>query len=1189
MAVGVDSPEAGRIAGVAMDFPARDETVSPPSSPARMPRRLRRRLLESKASPSTVEEIEAKLRDADLRRKKFYENLSSKARPKPRSPSRSSSSEEDLGQRLEAKLQAAEQKRLSILAKAQLRLAKLDELRQAAKTEVEIRFKKERAELGTKVESRVRQAEENRMLILKAYTQRRATQKERTSQSLLQRMARENKYKERVRTAIFQKRAAAEKKRLGLLEAEKKRAHARLLQVRRVAKSVSYQREIERRKMKDRLESRLQRAKRQRAEYLSQRRRLHNSVSLNWNKMHKQADHLSRKLARCWRRFLKMNKTTLTLAKAFDALNIKERLVKSMPFEQLALLIESPATLQTVKALLDRLESRYKLSKLVAAPANSSSLDDIDHLLKRVASPKRMRTPRKSTQIKDAKRPASIREVSKSPVKFSRYQVRVVLCAYMVLGHPDAVFSGQGEREGVLAKSAEKFVWEFELLIKIILDGPIQRSDDVSDLAHARRLTFRSQLAAFDAAWCSYLNSFVAWKVKDAESLEEDLVRAACQLELSMIQTCKMTPDGESGALTHDMKAVREQVTQDQKLLREKVHHLSGNAGIERMECALSDTRVKYFQAMENGNPVGSPIVHIPSPSSVNSAAGPSLSDSDRRGKTMEGNRRPNSVVRSLFQDDPRSPPKEVGSSASSSSLDRQLHNSGEKFTMENELIVNEVLHEQHHTFADSLNVNAEAQSSIKAKIKEAMEKAFWDGITDAMKQDEPKYDRIVELMGEVRDGICEIAPLSWKEEIFEAIDLDILIQVLNSGKLDMDYLGKILQFSLTTLQKLSAPATEDELKVAHLSMLKELAEICQAGNDSNHSHIIALIKGLRFVLEQIQVLKQEISKARIKIMEPLLKGPAGLDYLRNAFANRYGPPSDSPTALPLTMGWLSSVLDSKDQEWHEHTNALSELTRSSEILSERLLPSTALRTGGSVARKMSGSPLVTVPSSGTTDNKHLECKGEKVDLLVRLGLLKLASGVSGLTQETLPETLKLNLTRLRTVQAQLQKIIVISTSILVLRQTLLSEQMVRNPEDMENKVSSCVNQLSELLDSVEDVGIKEIIETLGTFAEGDGSSRDTQKLQSRKTIMARLLTKSLQDGDPVFARVSRAVHLAARGVVLGGSGPGGRVLAETALRRVGAAALLDMVLESATTLLIAASVSCNVHGPWYARLVGKM
>ncbi|KAI8027313.1 T-complex protein 11-like protein 1 [Camellia lanceoleosa] len=1191
MAVAVDSPETSRVSGVAMEFPATDDTASPP----RIPRRLRRRLLETKTSPSTVEEIEAKLRDADLRRQKFYENLSSKARPKPRSPSQSSSHEEDLGQRLEAKLQAAEQKRLSILAKAQMRLAKLDELRQAAKTGVEMRFKKERAELGTKVESRVQQAEANRMLILKAYRQRRATLKERTSQSLLRRMARENKYKERVRAAISQKRAAAEKKRLGLLEEEKKRARARMLQVRKIAKSVSYQREIERRKMQDKLEDKLQRAKRQRAEYLSQRRRLHNSVHVDWN-MHKQADLLSRKLARCWRRFVKLKKTTLDLAKAYDALNINERCMELMPFEQLARRIGSSATLQTVKALLDRLESRYKLSKPVVATSNPSSWDDIDHLLKRVVSPNRRRTPRKSpTQSKDAKRPVSVREVAKSPVKLSRYQVRVVLCAYMILGHPDAVFSGQGEREIALAKSAEKFVREFELLMKIILNGPIQNSDEVSDPEQSRRLTFKSQLAAFDAAWCSYLNSFVAWKVKDALLLEEDLVKAACHLELSMIQKCKMTPDGDSdGDLTHDMKAIQKQVTDDQKLLREKVRHLSGDAGIERMECALSDTRTKYFQAKENGNhhPVGSPpIMHIPSPNPPISPAFTSISNSDKRGSTIEGIQKPSPVVRSLFQDDYRSPLKEVSSSASSSSMN-QLHESDEKLAMENELMVNEVLHEL--TFADSLNVTPEDQSSMKAKIKETMEKAFWDDITESMKQDEPNYDRVVELMREVRDGFCEMAPQSWKEEIFGAFDLDILSQVLNLGKLDMDYLGKILDFALITLQKLSAPAKEDELKVAHLKLLKELAKICRAGNGSNQSYIVALIKGLRFVLEQIQALKQEISKARIKIMQPLLKGPAGLEYLKNAFAKHHGPPSDASTALPLTTRWLSSVWDSKDQEWHEHTNALLELTRSNESSSQRLLLSTTLRTGGSIV-KTSGSQLTSIPSTSKnatnatgSDNK-LECKGEKVDLLVRLGLLKLVTGVSGLTQEALPETLKLNLSRLRAVQAQLQKIIVISTSILVLRQTLLSEQIVRNPADLENIILSCVKQLSELLDSVEDAGIKEITELLGTFTQGDDKAGDTIKLESRKNVMARLLMKSLQAGDPIFVRVSRAVYLAVRGVVLGGNGPGGRALAEMALRQVGAASLLDMVMGSSEVVLVAATVSCDVHGPWYVHLIEKM
>ncbi|KAF5936796.1 hypothetical protein HYC85_024302 [Camellia sinensis] len=1160
MTVGVDSLEAGRVAGVAMEFLATDDTASPP----RIPPRLQRRLSESKtSSPSTVEEIEAKLRDADLRRQKFYEDLSNKARPKPR---HSSSHEDDLAQRLEAKLQAAEQKRLSILAKSQMRLSKLDELRQAAKTGLEMRFKKECAELGTKVESRVQQAEANRMLILKARRQQRATIKERASQSLLRRMARENKYKECVRAAILQKRAAAEKKRLGLLE--KKRARARMLQARKVAKAVSHQREIERRKMKDKLEDRLQRAKRKRAEYLSQRGRLHNSDRVNWNKMHKEAELLPQKLARCWRQFLKLNKTTLDLAKAYNALNINDKCVKSMPFEKLALLIESPATLQTVKALLDRLENRYKLSKPVFVTSNPSSWGDIDHLLNRVASPNKKGTPTKSTHGKDVKRRGSIGEASKrSPVKLSRYQVRIVLCAYMILGHPVAVFSDQGEREIDLAKSAEKFVQEFELLMKIILDGPIQSSNEESDHALARRWTFRPQLAAFDAAWCSYLNSFVMWKVNDAESLEEDLVRAACQLELSMIQTCKMTPDGDSGAVTHDMKAIQKQVTEDQKLLRERVHHLSGDAGIERMELALSDTRMNYFHAKESGSPVGSPIMDVLSPSPFSSPAHPSVANSDQRGNMIEGNQRASPVVRSLFRD-ASLPPKEVGSSASSSNSGSQFQNSGEKSAMENELIVNEVLHEQHQTFAGSLNVTAEDQSSMKSKVKETMEKAFWDGITDTMKQDEPRYDQVVELMREVRDEICDMAPQSWKGEIFEAIDLDVLSQVLNSGKLDMDYLGNILEFALNTLQKLSASANEGELKVVHQKLLKELVEICQAGDGSNHSYVIALIKGLRFVLEQTQALKQEISKARIKIMEPLLRGPAGLDYLKNAFANRYGPPSDASTALPLTMRWLSSVWDSIDREWLEHTNALSGVNKE--------------------PRKF----VSEASSLHHTQNRWKHIQNEWCQQYCfkcnRLGLLKLANEVSSLTQEALPETLKLNLARLMAVQAQLQKIIVISTSILVLRQSLLSEQMVCNSADMEIIVSSCVKQLSDHLDSVEDAGIKEIIEILGTFAEGDDSG-DSTKLQSRKNVMARLLTKSLQADDPIFIRVSRAVYLAARGIMLGGSGTHGRELAEIALRQVGAAVLLDRVVEAARVLLVASTVSCGVHGPWYAHLIEKM
>ncbi|XP_057976515.1 uncharacterized protein LOC131163786 [Malania oleifera] len=1185
MAAGVESPESEKLAGTRLEIPASDSTpYSSSSSPLKMPRRLRDRLLDSKTPSPTVEEIEAKLRDADLRRQQFYEKLSSKARPKPRSPSQSSSHECDLGQRLEAKLQAAEQKRLSMLAKAQMRLAKLDELRQAAKTGVEMRFVKEREELGTKVESRFQQAEANRMLILKAYRQRRATIKERTSQSLLRRMARESKYKERVHAAIYQKRAAAERKRLGLLEAEKKRARARMLQVQRVAKSVFHQREIERRRMKDRLEDRLQRARRQRAEYLMQRGRVHGSVQVNWNKMHKQADVFSRKIARCWRRFHKLRKTTFALARAYDALKINEKSIKSMPFDQLALLIESISTLQTVKDLLDRFESRFKLSQAVAATTGSSGWDNIDHLLKRVASPSRRSTPRNSTRSKGTKRQGSNREASKSPAKLSRYQVRVVLCAYMILGHPDAVFSDQGEREISLAKSAESFIREFELLIKIILDGPVQSSDEESDAAFPKRWTFRSQLMAFDRAWFSYLDCFVSWKVKDAKTLEEDLVWAACHLELSMIQTCKMTPEGDSGALTHDMKAIQKQVTEDQKLLREKVQHLSGEAGIRRMECALSNTRTKYFQAKEKGSPSGSPpITHFLTPSPPSSSArSPSVSDPNRRSNLIEDSRRSSRVVRSLLTEDV-SPLSNEKYADPRGSLDGQPGFSDEKLVVENELVVNEVVHDQHRALADSFNITAEDQNSIKAKFKETMEKAFWDGIIESMKQDEPSYDQVVELVREVRSEICMLAPQSWKQEIIEAIDIDILSQVLKSGNLDIDYLGKILEFALLTLQKLSAPANDDEVKKTHQKLLKELAEICLSTDKSNYSHVIAMVKGLRFVLEQIQALKHEISKARIRIMEPFLRGPAGLEYLKTAFAKRHGSPSDAFCSLPLTMQWLSSVWDCKDQEWSEHTNCLSALTNH-ESSCQAFIPSTTLKTGVLL-------PVATTSTTviSTTGSQQPGCKGEKVDLLVRLGLLKLVSGVSGLKQETLPETLKLNLSRLRGVQSQIQKIIVISVSALICRQIILSEKAGVGTADVETIASKCVEQLLELLDRVEDVGIEEIVEKISEFLKDGNEFCDAEKLQLRKEVMARMLAKSLQDGDAVFGRVSRAVYLSMRGVLLGGSGTKGRTLAETALRKVGADVLTTKLVEAAEVLAVVATVSVSVHGPWYARLTENL
>ena len=300
-------------------------------------------------------------------------------------------------------------------------------------------------------------------------------------------------------------------------------------------------------------------------------------------------------LCRCWRQFRQSRCTTYALAKDYAACGLNEKSVTSISFEQLASRITSPITLRTVKALLARIESRLKLS----LECQSSKMTCIDHLLKRLSPPARKpRVSIGSTQGK--KHPSKAGDTSKAaaqtqstpiaskakegqkpvPKELERYPVRVFLCAYMILGQPEAVFSSRGERELALAETAAKLLPEFEALTGIVLDGPssgspgpsspnssppkMSKYDWPSDVSTTSALPsprpFAAQLAAFDAAWCAYLYKFVAWKVKDAKVLEEDMTRMACQLEVSMLQKCRIPHGGNISDLSHDAKAIRTQV-----------------------------------------------------------------------------------------------------------------------------------------------------------------------------------------------------------------------------------------------------------------------------------------------------------------------------------------------------------------------------------------------------------------------------------------------------------------------------------------------------------------------------------------------------------------------------------------------------------------------------------------------------
>jgi hypothetical protein len=66
--------------------------------------------------------------------------------------------------------------------------------------------------------------------------------------------------------------------------------------------------------------------------------------------------------------------------------------------------------------------------------------------------------------------------------------------------------------------------------------------------------------------------------------------------------------------------------------------------------------------------------------------------------------------------------------------------------------------------------------------------------------------------------------------------------------------LGQILEYSLDMVRKLSAAAKEDEMKKNHDKLLSELSTNSEVNGDGINSFVIAVIKGLRFILEEIKV-----------------------------------------------------------------------------------------------------------------------------------------------------------------------------------------------------------------------------------------------------------------------------------------------------------------------------------------------
>lgn len=948
-----------------------------------------------------------------------------------------------------------------------------------------------------------------------------------------------NRQAERLQTALDN----AEQRRQLQLERQSERLAHRNQRVREASQAAKQRRADRSRKQGAAMEERLRRAARRR-----QAQKLRpGSSALKEHKASALQERLSSKvLQRMWRSFKASGKTTHELATAFSQTGICIDSARKDGFDSFARKLQSRKTLTAARSLLQRIAN--KLQQL----GESTATDE--YLLKHVRS--------------------------NSDAADEQFPVRVVLCAFMIVGQPEAVFNAQGDKEEQLTGAAYPFALSLEQLIEHMQRHGAQGAGE--------------KLREFCKCWELYLERFVAWKVHDAADLEGDLIRTAGDLKASALSKI---PDAPRDELTHDQAAVIDQVQSDLKLLRNRVRRLTGEAGVQRLEghiAAVTRAAEERKLQTETGETDTESDADLSGAfSEEDDVTTPAAAASTQRHQRSPQQRQHSPIRQQQgsqqYQQQPQQQQQQQ-QGMRQASLPGQRPLEQEDPSVADERFVHELLHDPDFKLPEvedpmahvseeppSHDVSQEEKlASMQRRMKAQINRAFWDSVEEVIKGNDAnaRNSRAMSLLEELRSELTDVVPPQRRSLVDEQLDAEELRRALNlldsQPRNALVQLRSLLTGAARLLKDLGAPARDEEVQrgvdEATSATSNSNLSASSDGNDSREAAAKAITQAFRFLLHQAKVLKRDTANAQVSYLRSILRNDnAGIEWARKRFARRHNlelnsegelASSELDRQLPRTFATLSSTMR------HVHSLQLD------------LLPyinSDAVQSAASVSYVPStmatGMNAHGVGSCGErSDREAIPVSSLKsVEALVRLAVVELVQEPKRLDPGRVPETLVFDTERLVAGQNHFQQLIVQAACLLVCRQ-------LGGGDDVRSSLAARVKSLV----ASSNARLNDLALEVASLAGKDEQAGMAESLLRRLT----------NPEDAMFKRVTSTLASALRALVL--LGRYGHQPAKEALSRSAAVELFDEAVQLAQSLLKIANVAIAVHRPVFSNMLNS-
>lgn len=369
---------------------------------------------------------------------------------------------------------------------------------------------------------------------------------------------------------------------------------------------------------------------------------------------------------------------------------------------------------------------------------------------------------------------------------------RLFLSSFMMVFHPTVVFSAQEEAEQRLQASATK------MLIKFYAWASTARASQ-----HARISVRSLAFSGFATAWHTFLDDFNAWKAKDLDRLVQGLAQHHRQLTTLRLSVAAKSGGADSPASQEWNPALDSQ----QDMIETKLHSLGARQVLRKLtlerRAAAEDSEA--VQAEDRHRTV-------------------SLEPSDAQDSSFSSPE-PHAV--------PRSVPSNATSYASTANSEHSSVNSSPEPQAEdqeeqqpdpsvldglfNAAIAHEIALDDDFRLEPPPAADPE---SMEARVRQQMQRAFFDTIRQEMEASPPSYARLLGLVAEVRDSLMAVTMPSQdalRLQISAYFDLDHMQQQLTAGAFDFDQQQRDIAAKLGQL----CAAARDE-QVAALAATQE-------------------------------------------------------------------------------------------------------------------------------------------------------------------------------------------------------------------------------------------------------------------------------------------------------------------------------------------------------------------------------